>query len=268
MNVDSGNVLPDELRWVKFNTPAWTKDSHGFFYSRFPKPEGAALQSLNKNEQVYYHVVGKPQSDDTLVYERREQPEWGFNNDVTEDGRYLVITVSKSTADHYMILVKDLTEPYGMPVTLIDNFDASIHSSATTDRCSTFSPTSMRRATGSSPSTSRNRSARTGARSFPQGADVLSDVSYVGGNFIAQYLKDAQSQVKVFGHDGKLVRSVDLGPIGTAGGFDGRQNDNETFYSFESFTVPPTIYRYDVATGEKKLVFQSKVNFDPTRSTK
>ncbi|HEX7419170.1 MAG TPA: prolyl oligopeptidase family serine peptidase [Thermoanaerobaculia bacterium] len=265
MNVDSGNVLPDELHWIKFNSPAWTKDSRGFFYSRFPKPEGAALQSLNKNEQVYYHVVGKVQSDDTLVYERRDQPEWGFNNDVTEDGRYLVITVSKSTADHYMILVKDLTEPYGMPVTLIDNFDAE-YSLVGNDGPLFYFQSDLDAPRRRLIAIDITRPERANWREIiPQGPDVIVGTNYVGGNFVTEYLKDAHSEVRVYSRDGKLVRTVDLGPIGTAAGFEGQKNDSETFFSFESFTVPPTIYRYDVVTGEKSVVFQSKVNFDASK---
>ena len=265
MEVESGKALPDELRWIKFNAPAWTNDSHGFFYSRYPQPKGAALQSLNKNEQVYYHVAGKPQSNDTLVYERREQPEWSFSSDVTEDGRYLVITVSKSTADHYMILVKDLTEPYGMPVTLIDNFDAE-YSLAGNDGPVLYFLSDLDAPRRRLIAIDITKPERANWREIiPQGSDVITGVNYVGGDFVTEYLKDAHSEVRVYSRDGKLVRTVDLGPIGTAAGFEGQQNDRETFYSFESFTVPPAIYRYDVATGLKRVVFQSKVNFDPSQ---
>jgi prolyl oligopeptidase len=265
MEVESGNVLSDELRWIKFNSPAWTKDSKGFFYSRFPKPEGSALQSLNKNHKVYYHRVATPQSSDTLVYERREQPDWGFGPTVTEDGRYLVLTVSKGTAERYQILVRDLSDPYAAPVTLIDKFEneyALIGNDGPLFYFKTDVDAPRRRLVA----IDINRPERANWKEvLPQGSDVLRDVSYVGGNFIAQYLKDAHSEVKVYSADGKLIHSVDLGSIGTAAGFEGEQNDSETFYSFESFTVPPSIYRYDVATGEKRLVFQSKVNFDPSQ---
>ena len=265
LDVESGTVLADELKWIKFNTPAWTKDSRGFFYSRFPKPEGAALQNLNKNNQVYYHVIGKPQSDDALVYERRDQPEWDFNNDVTEDGRYLVITVSKSTADHYMILVRDLTEPYAMPATIIDNFEAE-YSLVGNDGPVLYFQSDLDAPRRRLIAIDVTKPERANWREvIPQGADVMTAVNYVGGNFVSEYLKDAHSEVRIYSRDGKLVRTVDLGPIGTAAGFGGEQSDSETFYSFESFTVPPTIYRYDVSTGEKSVVFQSKVKFDSSK---
>ncbi len=263
LEVDSGKILPDELRWIKFNAPAWTTDSRGFFYSRFPQPEGAALQSLNKNEKIYYHRAGSSQAEDVLVYERPDQPEWTFGSEVTEDGRYLVTTVAKSSAEKYQVLVKDLSEPYGMPKMLISGFDNE-YSLAGNDGPVLYFKTDVDAPRRRLVAIDVNKPDRANWREvLPQTSDLLSDVSYVGGNFVAAYLKDAHSEVKVFSHDGKPVRSVDFPTIGSASGFEGRQNDPETFYSFESFTVPPSIYRYDVATGEKTVVFQSKVSFDP-----
>ena len=96
MEIDSGRLLADELKWIKFSGVSWTNDSRGFFYSRFDAPkEGAAFQGLNKNQKVYFHRIGTPQSDDVLVFKRPDQPDWGFQTSVTEDGRYLIITTWK-----------------------------------------------------------------------------------------------------------------------------------------------------------------------------
>jgi prolyl oligopeptidase len=265
MEVDSGAQLSDELRWIKFSGPSWTKDSKGFFYSRYPQPEGAAMQSLNKNQKMYYHRIGTPQSSDVLVYERPDQPDWNMGGDVTEDGRYLVITLSKGTGQKYMVLVRDLTDPYAGPMTLIGNFDNEytiIGNDGPVFYFRTDLDAPRRRLIGIDITKPQRANWK---EVLPQAPDLLASVDYVGGHFIASYLKDAHSEVKVFSTDGKLVRTVDLGSIGSAGGFNGRQNDPETFYSFESFTIPPTIYRYDVSTGEKKLLYQSKVNFDPSQ---
>jgi prolyl oligopeptidase len=106
MEIASGKVLEDELKWIKFNSPAWTADGEGFFYARFPQPEeGADFQSLNLNSKVYYHKVGRPQSEDVLVFARPDQPEWGYGCSVTEDGRYLVITIHLGTDDKFRIYV-------------------------------------------------------------------------------------------------------------------------------------------------------------------
>ena len=124
MEIEGGKVLDDTLKWVKYSAASWTRDGKGFFYGRFDEPEkGNEFQGLTHNQQLYYHRVGTPQSEDVLVYQRPDHPDWGFRTEVTEDGRYLVITVYKGTDAKYRVMYKDLTEPYGMPIDLIENFE-------------------------------------------------------------------------------------------------------------------------------------------------
>ncbi|HXI13020.1 MAG TPA: prolyl oligopeptidase family serine peptidase [Thermoanaerobaculia bacterium] len=266
MEIESGKLLSDELKWVKFSGTDWTRDSKGFFYSRFPEPStNSTFQSLNKNQKLYYHRVGTPQSEDVLVYHRPEQPEWSYSASVTEDGRYLIISVWKGTDARNQILYKDLTEPYGMPIALIDNFDNE-YSFVGNDGPRFYFKTDL--------DAPRARLIAINVRQpdrskwegiIAQSENSLTDVDYVGGHFVTEYLEDAKSEVKVFTTEGKLVRKLELGTIGTASGFSGKPNDPETFYSFASFTVPPSIYRYDVVTGEKKLVSRANVKFDPNQ---
>jgi prolyl oligopeptidase len=264
MDVASGKVLDDEIRWVKFSGASWTKDGKGFFYGRYPEPEkGATFQSLNKNMKLYYHRVGTAQADDVLVYERPDDPEVSVGGDVTDDGRYLVITTHKGTDSRNQLFVKDLTEPYGMPVTVFGTFDNEyevIGNDGPTFYVKTDVDAPRRRLVA----LDYRRPARSDWKELvPQSESLLDDVAYVGGHLVAEYLKDARSQVKVFGLDGKLVREVTLPGVGKAAGFEGKAGDPETFFSFSSFNVPASIYRYDVATGQQKVFFQPKVTFDP-----
>lgn len=124
MNVITGEKLEDELNWIKFSGVSWSADSKGFFYGRYDKPEeGEKFQSLNKNMKVFYHRVGTPQTDDQLVLATPDQPDWGFQTNATEDGKFLVITVWKGTADKYRIKYKDLSDDQNPIVDLIDSFD-------------------------------------------------------------------------------------------------------------------------------------------------
>jgi prolyl oligopeptidase len=111
---------------VKFGGASWTHDNKGFFYSRFPEPKpGEKFQGLPLNQKLYYHRLGTPQSEDVLVYHRPDQPKWGVNGSVTEDGRYLIISISDGTTSRKSrIAYRDLQEPYGLATLLIDNFDA------------------------------------------------------------------------------------------------------------------------------------------------
>jgi prolyl oligopeptidase len=263
MDVETAQPLSDELRWSKFAEAAWTADGRGFFYGRYDAPaKGAEFQTVNKFQKLYYHRLGTPQSEDVLVYHRPDQPDWGFEPEVTEDGRWLVITVWKGTADKYRILYKDLLEPYGMPVDLIDNFDAG-YELAGSDGTTLFFKTDLDAPRGRLVAIDVRRPMRQHWREIiPQAQDALRGVNLVGNVFFATYLQDARTAVQVFRMDGQLLRQIELPGIGTASGFGGRRRDSETFFTFSSFATPPGIYRYDVISGRAELLRQARVNAD------
>lgn len=264
LNIETGKVLDDELKWVKFSSPEWTHDSRGFFYARYPEPgEGAAFTSLNTNMKVYYHRVNTPQSADILVYERPDHPEWGYQLSVSEDGRYLIITIWVGTDDRYRIVVKDLSEPYGLPEELIDNFDHE-YSFVGNDDTTLFFKTNLDAQNGRVIAIDLRKPQREHwAEVIPPTENALESVSIVGNMFVCSYLQDAKTQVRLHSIDGLFVREVEFPGIGTASGFDGRRKDTETFYSFSSFASPPTVYRYNMISGESRLYRRSEVRFNP-----
>jgi len=264
MEIETGKVLEDELKWVKFSGADWTPDSKGFFYARYPKPEeGAAFTSLNTNMKVYYHRVGTSQAADVLVYERPDHPEWGFQLNVSEDGRYLIITVWQGTDDRYRIVVKDLTEPYGLPYELIDNFDHEYSFVGNDDQVLYFK-TSLEAPQRRVIAIDLKKPAQKDwTEIIGQTDNAMESVGIVGNMFICSYLKDAKTQIRLHAMDGAFVREVEFPGIGTAAGFDGRRKDTDTFYSFSSFASPPTIYRYNMITGESKLFRKADVKFNP-----
>jgi prolyl oligopeptidase len=257
MEIETGKVLDDELKWVKFSGAEWTPDSRGFFYARYPQPEeGAAFQSLNTNMKVYYHRVGSPQSSD-------DHPDWGFQLSVSEDGHYLIITVWVGTDDRYRIVVKDLTEPYGLPYELIDNFDHE-YSFIDSDDHVLYFKTNVDAPLRRVIAINLKKPARENWKEvIPQTDNALAGVGIVGNMFVCDYLKDAKTQVRLHAMDGAFVREVEFPGIGTAAGFDGRRKDTETFYSFSSFALPPTTYRYNMITGASELFRRAAVKFNP-----
>lgn len=264
MNVDTKELLEDKLEWVKFSGTAWTPDSKGFYYARYDEPkEGAQFQSLNLNQKVFYHVVGTNQSEDKLIYERPDFPEWGFNVDVTEDGKYLILTIWKGTDDRYRVVVKDLSKQDTKPFDLIDNFEYE-YSFVGNQGSQLFFQTNLdaplRRVIAidvASPEKSNWKEI------VPESQDTLTSAGIVGNMIVGRYLKDARTAVQFYSLSGEPVRSVDFPGIGSASGFGGKQDDTETFYSFSSFAVPPSTYRYDIKTGESTLLRQAKVKFEP-----
>ncbi|HEV3204875.1 MAG TPA: S9 family peptidase, partial [Gemmataceae bacterium] len=262
--VESGKVLDDEVKWVKYSGTSWTKDGKGFFYSRYPEPKsGAEFQSLTHNHKVYYHKVGAPQSEDVLVFHRPDHPDWSFGAQVTEDGRFLIISMHKGTAHKYRIAYKDLTEPYGLPIDLIEDFDNQ-YSAVGNDGPIFYFQTDLEAPRGRIIAIDIRKADRKNWKEIiPQAKESLQSASLTGNLLVTHYLKDATTQVKMFNLDGTLVRDVEFPGIGSAGGFGGKRKETESFYSFSSFATPPTIYRYDMISGKSSLFRGSQVKFQP-----
>ncbi|MEY4485204.1 MAG: hypothetical protein RL693_2656, partial [Verrucomicrobiota bacterium] len=262
-NIDTGKDLPDVLEWIKFSGASWSKDGSGFYYSRYPQPkEGAALTEMNKNQRVYFHKVGTPQSDDQLIYERPDHSDWGLSGSVTDDGNYLIINVSKGTDPKKRVFYKALTVPNSPVVELLNDFDAayefidnvgSVFYFQTDLNASRYRVVSI---------DLDNPDRKNWKEIIPESADKLDNVSSVGGQLFCEYLHDAHSVMKAYDLEGKLLREIALPGLGTIGGFGGRRKDKETFYIFTGFTSPGAIYRYDIASGKSTLYREPKVDFD------
>lgn len=265
-DVRTGKDLEDHIKWVKFSGASWTKDGKGFFYSRYdePKPGENMLSGANYYQKLYFHKLGTPQSEDVLVYERKDQKEWGFGGSVTDDGRYLIIEVWRGTERQNQVFYKDLSNPKSKVVELLTGFDAS-YNFLDNDGSRFFFQTDLDAPRGRVIAIDIKKPAREHWKELiPESAETLTGVSLVGERFFANYLKDARAQVRVYGLDGKPLGEVALPGLGSVGGFGGKRKDTETFYAFTSFTTPTTIYRYDVKTGQSTVFRAPKVGFDPS----
>ncbi|MBD2460452.1 S9 family peptidase [Oscillatoria sp. FACHB-1407] len=262
--IETGTDLPDHIQWVKFSGASWTHDHQGFFYSRYDEPNAdTKLEDINYFQKLYYHRLGTPQSEDVLVYERPDEKEWMFGAGVTEDGRYLIIDVRRGTDPRNLVFWKDLSQPDAPVVELINTFEADyslIGSEGTTFWFRTDLDAPRGRVIAidiANPDRANWREV------IPQAEETLEGISLLNHQLVAQYLKDAHAQVKIFDLNGGFVREVALPGLGSVGGFGGKPEDTETFYSFTSFTTPTTIYRYDLETGESTLFRQPQVPFNP-----
>ena len=263
-NVDTGKDLPDVIKWVKFSGASWTHDDKGFFYSRYDEPKaGSMLRDANYYQKLYFHKLGTPQSEDALIYERPDMKELGFGGNVTDDGKYLIITVWQGTERKNRVYYKDLTQKDAPVVKLLDAFDASY------GFIDNDGPVFWFRTDLDAP---KNRMIAIDIRHperanwktiIPESKDKLEGVNAINDQFVAEYLKDAQTEVRIYDLNGKFARNVDLPAIGTATGFGGKRTDKETFYTFTSFTFPATVYRYDMVTGKSSVFRKPKVTFNP-----
>jgi prolyl oligopeptidase len=262
LDVDSGRVLPDEIRWVKFSNLAWARNGSGFYYSRFPQPAGGAFQSVDERQAVYFHRLGTAQSEDRLVFAEPQRPRLNNVAEVSEDGRWLIVTGSEGTDQRYDISLIDLARPRMPPrrfVTGLANDWRYVGNRGkrffwVTDR----GAPRLRIVVADI-----DRPVSEARELVAEDAATLDFASIVGDRLIAAYLVDARTEVRTFSLDGRRAGKVDLPGIGSADGFKGDYRDSETFFSFTSFNHPTTIYRYDAATGRASVWAQPQVDFAP-----
>lgn len=263
IDVATGAVLPDEVKWVKFSNLAWAGAGSGFFYSRFPEPAAdQQFQALNENQSVYFHKLGTLQSADRLVYATPDRPKLGHFTQVTDDGRWLVITTSEGTDARYEVSLVDLTKPDWTPRTIVKGMrhDWSLAGSQgtrlffRTDEGAPRSRLVAMEVGGTEPVVSEL---------VPQDQAVLEGASLVGGKLLLSYLVDVKSEVRRHALDGTREGVVPLPGIGSVLGFSGDGEDREAFFAFTSFATPTTIYRYDVGSGTARAWAAPKVAFDP-----
>ncbi len=262
-DIATGRDLDDVVKWVKFSGVSWLKDGSGFFYSRYDEPKpGAALTAKNEFHQLYFHKLGTAQSADTLIYERKDEPKWGFGGSVTEDGDYLIIQVWLGTEPENRVFYKKIAGD--APVVELLNDNDARYSFIDNDGPVFYFRTDLNASCFQVIAIDTRQPQRDHWRIIvPEVPKVLLEgVSTVGGQMFCQYLRDAKAEVKCFNLGGKLIREVTLPGIGSAGGFWGHRKDTATFFTFTSFTEPGSIYHMDLETGESRLWRKPKVDFD------
>ncbi len=270
-DVITGKDLDDQLKWSKFSGASWAKDEKGdhkgFYYSRYDEPnETTKLADANYFHKLYYHRVDTKQADDVLVYERKDQKEWGFDGKVTDDVRYLIISVWKGTDPKNLVLYKDLKAKDAKVVELIKDFEAA-YSFIGNDGPVFYFRTDLNASRGRVIAIDARKPERESWKELvAQAAETIdgdSGVNLINDQFIVSYLKDARSQIKVFDLKGKLVREIGLPGLGTATDLRGKRKDKELFYTFTGFTTPGTVYGVDLTTGKSFVFRASKVDFNP-----
>ena len=266
MELATKKTLPDTLQWIKVSGASWHGD--GFFYSRYPEPAtGKEKASINENHRVYYHKVGTSQASDRLVFEDKDNPQRFHNVSTTEDERFAILTVSDRGRgkDGNSVFVRDLVkgettfkpvfaeigdETYGVIDNVGDQLLVETNHSAPNWRVIRVNPNAPAPANW--------------VEVLPERPEPIQNAGTAGGKLFATYLEDVTTRAYVYTTDGKLENEVTLPGPGVAGGFGGERDASFVFYTFNSLNVPPTIYRYDIATRKSTVFRQAKVpGYDP-----
>lgn len=261
MDLATKKLLADHILWVKFSGISWQGD--GFYYSAYDAPQpGKELSKINEYHKVFFHKVGDSQKDDKIVFQNKDFPLRNVGAAVTEDEKFLIISETESTSGN-TFQFKDLTKASSSLISLVadfendynvvDDFNGKLYVltnwKAPKQRLMEIDPENPQR--------------ENWKEIIPETNDVLESVSLIGGKFLAVYMKDAANHAYAFDISGKKLYEVATPTLGTLGGFSGEKDENEAFYTFTSYTFPPTIYRFDVSGNKSEVFRKSEVKFNP-----
>ena len=268
--VATGTDLEDHIQWTKFIDASWAPDGSGFYYGGYEAPKGGdEYEEANYFQKLYFHTLGTPQSEDRLVYERKDQKEWEFQGRVSDDGKFLIVDVSLGTDTRNGVFfqklgkTKKLHAEKGEMVELLADFDAS-YEFIDNDGPVFWFVTDLNAPRGRVVAIDTRKPAREAwVELIPESADTLDSVRRVGDQFIATYMSDARSKVRAYGLDGKLVRELELPGLGTVGGFGGDRKDDDAYFSYRSFTQPSSVFHYDLKSGKVEPFWAPKLGFNP-----
>jgi len=261
IEVETGKELEDRIQWTKFGGSAWQGD--GFYYSGFEKPaEGKELTAANENQKIYYHKLGRAQTEDKLVFEDPANPRRYHNVDVTEDERFLFLSTSEGTYGNELYF-KDLKAKKSEFVPLVQGFKNSAYVANNLEDqfllvTDMDAPNNRVLLVDSNKPATENWTVL-----IPEKPDVLTSISVVGGKLFTSFLKDASTHIYQYDLAGNLEKEIPLPALGTAAGFGAKKEDTLAFYTFTSFTYPPTIYKYDIPTGTSEVFRKTEVKFNP-----
>ncbi len=265
LDVDSGQVLEDEVRWAKFTALAWVGEE-GFLYSRFPEPEeGSDFQALNYNHAVYFHRIGTPQSEDELVFATPDHPKRSHYAEVMHGGRWAVITSAVGTDSRYEIHVIDLAarkDKGWKPWRIVEGFENAWNAVDAVGSTLWF-VTNENAPRYRVVSIDLDQPDPDWSVVVHEKEQPIDGATIVGDKLILAYLKDATSLAQIYGLDGAPLKKIELNGLGTASGFTGKPGDPETFYGYSSFNQPGSIYRLNIETNDTAAFAEPEVTFDP-----
>lgn len=254
------SIVEDTLKNIKFSGIAW-KGNEGFYYSTYDKPKGSQLSEKTQFHKLYYHKLGTKQNQDVLIFGGEKTPRRYIGAYLTEDEKYLVITASTSTTGNELY-IQDLAKPNNPIVPIVTNFDND-HYVLANEGTKLYIHTNLNAPNNRLVVTDFAKPTTDTWKDLIAETESVLNTSTGGGKIFANYLVDVKTVIKQYDMSGKLEREVQLPGIGTAGGFGGKIEDKNLYYTFTSFTYPSTIFKYDIASGKSDLYEKPKVDFDP-----
>ncbi len=259
LNLETGKLLEDEIKWIKFSGMSWLGD--GFFYSRYPKSDDGKLSTENKNHKLYYHKLGTSQSEDKIWFEDLDNPNRNIYASTSEDEKFLILNQVESTTGNafsFMDLTKDriseiqIVSDFTSDVGFVDNIGDKFI--VLTDRDAPNKKIVL--------VDSKKPNENNWKTIVPESENPIKGVSVINENLYVSYLENAYSKVKIYDLEGGFIRDFDLPGIGSISGFSSEKGNDKAFFTFSSFLFPGTIYEFDVKSFDVKKFISPNIDFN------
>tara|TARA_B100001175_G_scaffold240530_1_gene206868 strand:- start:8841 stop:10940 length:2100 start_codon:yes stop_codon:yes gene_type:complete len=256
MNIETGEVLEDELKWAKFSGASWENDDSGFYYRRYDKPDGELLKELNESPKLMFHKIGTNQADDVLIYENSENPRWGFGITVIKDSEMKLLSISEGTDDRNRIYLQLNKNSEFIPI--IDDLIGTYSFIDSKNNILWFYTTE-----GAPNGKIVNLEVKNGSfvwnEVISESENAIRSVNIINNSFVINYLEDTFSQISVFNLSGKFISKLSLPKQGTIGGFSGGIEDTSSYFAITNYVTPREIYEIDLTDLTFKLFWKEEL---------
>ena len=256
MNIETGVVLEDELKWAKFSGASWENDDSGFYYRKYEEPDGELLKELNEAPKLMFHKIGTDQAEDQLIYENPENPRWGFGITVIKDSNIKLLSISEGTDDRNRIYLKLDKNSKFMPI--IDNLIGTYSFIDSKDNILWFYTTE-----GAPNGKIVNLEVKNGSfiwnEVISESQNAIRSVNIINNSFVINYLEDTFSQISVFNLSGEFISKLSLPKEGTISGFSGGIEDTSSYFAITSYVTPREIYEIDLTDLSFKLFWKEEL---------
>ena len=257
MNIETGEVLDDELNWAKFSGASWENDDSGFYYRKYDEPDGELLKELNESPKLMFHKIGTNQSEDKLIYENPQNPRWGFGITVIKDSDMKLLSISEGTDDRNKVYLKISENSDFIPI--IDELIGTYSFIDSKDNLLWFYTTE------SAPNGKIvNLEIKNGSfvwnEVIAESENAIRSVNIINNSFVINYLEDTFSQISIFDLNGEFVSKLSLPKKGTVSGFGGDIDDKESYFSITNYITPREIYQIDLTDNSFKLFWNEELD--------
>ena len=257
MNIETGEVLKDELKWAKFSGASWENDDSGFYYRRYDEPDGELLKELNESPKLMFHKIGTNQSDDKLIYENSENPRWGFGITVVKDSDIKILSISEGTDDRNKIYLKVDKDGDFLPI--IDELIGTYSFIDSKDNILWFY-TTENAPNGKIVNLEIKNGSFVWNEVVPESKNAIRSANIINNSFVINYLEDTFSQISIFNLSGELISKLSLPKQGTVSGFSGDIDDNSSFFAITNYVNPREIYEIDLTDLSFELFWKEDLD--------